>query len=298
MANYRVSAHALPKANSWHLGRVCWPVVDGWLSHSAGPSVTDPFDCPNCDSLLETHCYILPTYLAPLTQWQPRQVVIKDRIRALSVDALFSTLLEDIGAGCTTRSHRPWLASILSTHQDSSEGLPSKRLPKIWICHINKSGLCPTRGMRPPCAWISWCPRDGRLLHAWRRTYVALLLRGYDRVVGRGVAGIDSWPPPSPYGHHSRAIQRWTVIREGNGRRPSPYTPQGGLRLRPTLKSSTTRGPPSCDYRHRWRSPPWYSRTQGLNFNAFDCWSFHLPFFLEIPRWWRLGRGCGAKDWQ
>jgi len=47
IANFRVSAQVLPKAHSWQLGRVCWPIVDGWLSHTAGPSVMDPFDCPN-----------------------------------------------------------------------------------------------------------------------------------------------------------------------------------------------------------------------------------------------------------
>ena len=47
MANFRVSAQALPKVHSWQLSQVHWPIVDGWLSHTAGPSVMDPFDCPN-----------------------------------------------------------------------------------------------------------------------------------------------------------------------------------------------------------------------------------------------------------
>jgi len=42
-----VSAQLLPKPNSWQLGRFRWPAVDGRLSHAAGPSVMDPFDCPN-----------------------------------------------------------------------------------------------------------------------------------------------------------------------------------------------------------------------------------------------------------
>ena len=62
-------------------------------------------------------------------------------------------------------------------------------------------------------------------IHFLRRTYVALLLRCYEQVVGQGVAGIDSWRPPFPHGHHSKAIQRQTAIREGNGRREGPYTP-------------------------------------------------------------------------
>jgi len=47
MAKFRVLAQLLPMANSWKLSPFCWPTVDRWLSHSAGPSVMDPFDCPN-----------------------------------------------------------------------------------------------------------------------------------------------------------------------------------------------------------------------------------------------------------
>ena len=67
---------------------------------------------------------------------------------------------------------------------------------------------------------------------------MALLPRGYKQVVGQGVAAIDSWHPPFPHGHHSRAIQKQTAIREGNGRRQGPCTPQGRLPLLPTLKLS------------------------------------------------------------
>jgi len=55
MAKFRVSAQSLPMlpmANSWKLCPFHWPAVDGRLSHSTGPSVTDPFDCPNCQHFL------------------------------------------------------------------------------------------------------------------------------------------------------------------------------------------------------------------------------------------------------
>ena len=80
---------------------------------------------------------------------------------------------------------------------------------------------------------------------------MALLLRGYEQVVGQGVAAIDSWRPPFPHGHHSRAIQRQTAIREGNGRRQGLYTIQGEPPpLRPTLKLSamSTGSSPAANY--------------------------------------------------
>lgn len=56
-----------------------------------------------------------------------------------SVDALFSTLLEGIGAGCMARSCRPYLASILSVNS-TRHPLPSKRLPKIGFVLSTKAG--------------------------------------------------------------------------------------------------------------------------------------------------------------